>query len=218
MDEREYLMNLTGTPWTGVRFCSACSPCEGKSTLCEAIGCSFGHSFCLRAADIQCPGALRSLGLPGEDAQLAAHIAAETGAAAAHIRSIVAATPRMDRPVAAIELGDLPAPGLFVGYLPPEAAMNLLRQWQQQTGKRLKTEISSFMAVCSALIAAVQGDAPVFSLGCPESRKKGGIPPGHMTVVLPHLTVTSMMKGSAKCPHMSTSVLPADTGSNSSRT
>lgn len=218
MEEREYLQNLTGTAWTGVRFCNECSPCERKSTLCEALGCSFGHSFCLRAADIQCPGALRSLGLPGDDAQLAAHIAEETSAEAAHIRSIVAATPRMARPVAAMELGDVPTPELFVGYLQPEDAMNLLRQWQQQTGKRLETTISSFMAVCSALIAALHAAAPVFSLGCPASRKKGGIPPGHLAVILPYLTVTCMMKGSAKCRHMSTSVLPADTGSNSSRT
>lgn len=214
--ELRFLENLTGSRWTGVRFCDRCGPAPRRcSTLCQAIARSFSGRFCLEAQRLECPGALRCLGLAQHDDDLSAHIARESGADPACIRAIIAGTARLRNPVQAVELGDMADPAYCVSYITPEAAMKLLRQWQMLSGRSLAADLSSFMAICSAVVAAGERDSLVFSLGCPESRKKGSVTPGLLVAALPRSIVKSMMRGLPACRHMPVDARPAGFGRES---
>jgi uncharacterized protein (DUF169 family) len=217
--ELKYLKKITGEHWTGIKFSNRCCGKQKQAgTLCEAIAYSFKESFCLLCREIDCPGALRCLGFTDNDEQLTAHISEEAGAGFSCIRRIIAESPRMVTPVSAVELGEIADPEICVGYISPEAAMKLLRQWQQVFGMRLATALSSFMAICSTVIAAYRDDTLVFSMGCPESRKRGGIASGQMVAALPCKKVALIMQEVSKCRHMNTSVQNAAIALNNSRT
>jgi uncharacterized protein (DUF169 family) len=63
--------------------------------------------------------------------------------------------------------------------------MILLRNWQKKSGSRLENSLTSFAAVCSTIIDACNKDTIMFSLGCPESRKVGGIEDDQIAVIIP---------------------------------
>jgi len=63
--------------------------------------------------------------------------------------------------------------------------MKVLRLWQTRSGTNLHVELSGFLAVCSCIAAAVQLERLCLSLGCPDSREYGGIPPTKLVAVLP---------------------------------
>ncbi|MBN2106784.1 MAG: DUF169 domain-containing protein [Deltaproteobacteria bacterium] len=213
--ELKYLETLTGARWTGMRFFDrGCAAPRRCSTLCEAIAQSFKESFSLQACEMECPGALRCLGFEGNDEKMVAHISTEAGAAPQSIRAIIAAAPRMEKAVRTVGLGPMADPELCVGYVSPEAAMKLLRNWQIQHGSGLFADLSSFMAVCSAVVAAIKNDTLVFSLGCPESRKKGGIAPDRLVAILPRRLVHTLMEGIPVCRHMNMNAKPAVSGLN----
>jgi len=210
--ELTYLEALTGAKWTGIGF-SDRGFLEHKQSrsLCAAIARSLKESFQLLSSDLRCPGALRCLGIEHMEDTMAAHISEETGADMKRIRNIIAHSPRMEETVFAVELGAKAEPALCAGYIAPEAAMKLLRQWQMVYGTSLSMVLSSFMAVCSAVVAAYKNKTLVFSMGCPESRRKGGIRHGQLFAVLPGSIVRHMQEEIPLCQHMNTSVPAAGT-------
>jgi len=214
-----YLETITGAPWTGMRFANhgGCPEHKKIGTLCEAIALSFKAGFNLLTSDLDCPGALRCLGFKQNEEKMAAHIIKETGADAECIRNIIERSPHMEKAVYKVNLGGTDKPELCAGYISSEAGMKLLRQWQMTYGTGLATELSSFMAICSAVVAACKNNALVFSMGCPESRKRGGIAPGQLFAAIPCTMVTNMMEGKSSCRHMNTSVRPAGTALSNSR-
>lgn len=211
--ELSFLEKLTGSRWTGIRFCDSCGAAPRQcSTLCQAIARSFTGRFCLEAQSLACPGALRCLGFAQHDADLAAHMSRESGADPACIRAIMAGTARMQHPAQAVELGAMADPAFCVSYISPEAGMKLLRQWQMLSGRSLAADLSSFMAICSAVVAAGERDSLVFSLGCPESRNKGSVTPDRLVAVVPRGVVKSIMQGLRACRHMEKDARPAGFG------
>jgi len=213
--ELTYLETITGAPWTGLRFSNfGCLEHKQSSTLCEAIARSFRLNFSLLTSDLDCPGALRCLGYKQNEEKMAAHISEETGFDVECIRKIINRSPCMEKAVCAVDLGNAAEPELCAGYISPEAGMKLLRQWQMTYGTCLSTELSSFMAVCSAVVAARKNNALVFSMGCPESRRRGGIAQGQLFAALPRETVNKMMEEKSSCRHMNTSAPAADIALN----
>ena len=195
MTERQFLEHLTGERWTGVRFLeTAPSSAKPFARLCEAVHCSFKENFTLLCGSIECLGALRSLGLGRHDEQMAWQMSEKTGMPLERAKGLLAATPILTRNVRAVELGATDRPDVLMGYLRPEAAMKLLRHWQQMTGRRLATELSAITAVCASLVAAYQDGLPVFSFGCPDSREHGGIGPDRLIAALPQEVVSEMMQ------------------------
>jgi uncharacterized protein (DUF169 family) len=203
MTERQFLEHLTGQRWTGVRFLET-SPSGAKpfARLCEAVHCSFKENLTLSCGTMECAGALRSLGLGRHDEQMAWQMSEKTGMPLERAKGLLAATPILTANVRAVELGATDRPDVLMGYLRPEAAMKLLRHWQQITGRRLATELSSFTAVCTSLVAAHQEKRPVFSFGCPDSRKYGGIGPDRLVAALPREVVSQMMQESEDYAHI----------------
>jgi len=82
----------------------------------------------------------------------------------------------------------------FLELPSPDAAMRLLRCWQQMMGRRLATRLSGFTAVCASLVAAHQEGQLVFSFGCPDSRRYGGIGPDRLVAALPREVASQMMQ------------------------
>ena len=195
MTERQFLEHLTGERWTGVKFLETVpSGAKPFVRLCEAVHCSFNENLTLLCGSMECPGALRSLGLGQHDEQMARQMSEKTGMPLERAQGLLAASPILARNVRAVELGAIDRPDVLMGYLRPEAAMKLLRHWQQITGRRLATELSSFTAVCTSLVAAHQDKQPVFSFGCPDSRKYGGIGSDRLVAALPREVVSQMMQ------------------------
>ena len=195
MKELNYLEAITGERWTGVRFSSQPGVVTGNTfRFCEAIAHSFKEDLTLSCEDIECLGALRSLGCADNDDQLALHITRETGIEDNRIRRIISESPRTKKATISVKLGRITGPEVCVSYLQPGPAMKLLRQWQQVYGRCLTVSMSGFMAVCSAVASAYSDRKIVFSLGCPESRQYGGITPDRMVAALPTTIVTALMQ------------------------
>ena len=198
MTERQFLDHLTGERWTGVRFLETASPdARPFARLCEAVHCSFKENLTVACGALECLGALRSLGLGRHDDQMAGQMSEKTGMPLERAKDLLAASPILTRNVKAVALGAIDRPDVFIGYLRPEAAMKLLRRWQQTTGQRLSTELSAFTAVCASLVAAYQESPLVFSFGCPDSREYGGIGSDRLVAALP-LEVVSQMRQETK--------------------
>ena len=194
-----YLRNLTGANWTAIKFWQ--QP-QGKlcrqDRLCVAVSCSFKRKLLLNCASLTCPGALYVLGCLRHKNKLAGKIARDSGMPIKNVRQLIAATPRLKASGRYLEMGRrLQNPDLFISNLSPEAAMKLLRQWQMVTGTRLETALSTFMAVCSSVVAVLQNRQLLFSLGCPDSRTYGKIGKNRLLAVLPkEIVVKLMRKGS----------------------
>jgi uncharacterized protein (DUF169 family) len=195
MNERQFLEKLTGQRWTGVRFLELPLPdAKPFARLCEAVRCSFRNDLTVACGALECLGALRSVGLGRHDEQMARQISEKTGMSLERAQGLLAATPILTRSFKTIQLGATDHPDVLMAYLRPEAAMKLLRRWQQTTGQRLATELSAFTAVCASLVAAYQEGQLVFSFGCPDSREYGGIGPDRLVAALPRGVVSQMMQ------------------------
>ena len=195
MTERQFLEQLTGERWTGLKFIEAVpAGTQRFARLCEAVHQSFGSDITIACGTMECPGALRSLGLGRPDEQMALQMSEKTGMPMQRAKALLSASPILKRNVRSIELGNADRPDILLSYLQPEAAMKLLRCWQQMTGRRLSTDLSAFTAVCASLVAAEQDDQPVFSFGCPDSREYGGIGPDRLVAALSRDTASQMMQ------------------------
>ena len=187
MCEIRFLEEVTGDCWTGVRFLhGAASDSTGQSMrLCEAVAASFNRRIVLSSDQLACPGARRSLGLDEDDGSLAQQMSEKTGMPVRFARQIIAERPRLEEAPQALVIGNVEEPDALVSYLEPLAAMKVLRLWQGCFGTSLHVELSGFLAICSCIVAAVRLGRLCLSLGCPDSRECGGIPPTKLVAVLP---------------------------------
>lgn len=203
MTERQFLENLTGQQWTGLKFLER--PASGAqvfSRLCEAVHCSFEKDFTIACDSMDCLGALRTIGLGQPNEQMAWQMSEKTGMPLERAKGLLAVTPVLKGNIRAIELGANCQPDILVAYLRPESAMKLLRHWQQMTGQRLTTDLSAFTAVCASLAAACREDQPVFSFGCPDSRQYGGIGPDRLVAAISGAAASRMIQESEDYAHI----------------
>jgi len=187
MSEIRFLEEATGDRWTGVRLLhSTASDSTGQPMrLCEAVAVSFNRRVALSSDRLACPGARRSLALDEDDEGLALQMSEKAGMPVRFARQIIAERPRLETAPQALVLGDIEEPDALVGHLEPLAAMKVLRLWQGLFGTRLHVELSGFLAVCSCMAAGVRLERLCLSLGCPDSREYGAIPPTKLVAVLP---------------------------------
>ncbi len=212
MKEFDFLEKLTGGKWTGLSFLNTYHDGHNrKLRLCEAIAISFSENFVLTLEEIECPGALRSVGFSKSEDLIARHISDETGVVIKDVFRILNVTPRLEHPAKTIRLGKFANPQVYIGYLNPEGAMQLLRRWQMVKRDVLNINLSCFMAVCSTAVAAYTENRMVFSMGCPDSRKHGGISPDMLISAMPGRTAQNLMQETEKCPLMNINVPVADT-------
>ena len=187
MNEIRFLEEATGDRWTGVKLLGSAAPDSTSDSmrLCEAVAASFSRRIVLSSDQLACPGARRSITLDEDDEGLALQMSEKAGMPVRFARQIIAERPRLETAPQALVLGNIEEPDVLVGYLKPLAAMKVLRLWQAHFGTSLHVDLSGFIAICSCIAAAVRLGRLCLSLGCPDSREYGAIPPTQLVAVLP---------------------------------
>jgi uncharacterized protein (DUF169 family) len=197
MDKLKLLERAVGGRWTGVVFGDGSDP-KGSlpkepMRLCEAVKESYRRPVVLTKDFISCPGALRSLGWStNEDNMIAEKIAETTGAKVDIVRKLVADTPGIEAKDS-ITIGKIQRPDIAITYAQPEAAMNLVRQWQLIHGTDLNIPVSTVMSVCGSVVARAHVTGKIcMSFGCPDSREHGGIGRDRLVIGVPAYLVQKM--------------------------
>ena len=197
MHELELLEERIGGRWTGIAFHDDHGPNENLAErpmrLCEAIKQSYTQPVVLTRDLISCPGALRSLGwTPRVDDTLAQKIAETMGSKLGTAKKLVTKTPRLERG-ASVTVGRNNVPDIVVSYAQPEAAMRLVRLWQQVHGADLNIAASSVMAICGNVVARAHMTGQIsLSFGCPDSRQYGAISRDRLVIGLPTHLVSDL--------------------------
>lgn len=206
MNVYEACEGLCGASWTGVSFLDALPPLlEAPSAcprLCGAIGQAFQKCMLIDLHALDCPGGLRSVGLPIDDDKMAEEMASRAPMPVGHARKIVRTTPRLKQSACYMTMGHIEHPDILVSYLSPESAMKLLRRWQQVFGRRLKTDLSASTAVCATAVGAYLNKELLFSFGCPDSREYGGIAPHQLVAALPVSLATRLIQEGTRNAHV----------------
>ncbi len=191
MDEVKLLQERIGGRWTGIVFQRDSTPKENLAKrpmrLCEAIKESITMPIVLTRHLVNCLGARRSLGwTTTEDDNIARKMVEMTGIKPDIARKVITNTPRLNGEIHAVLLGTNKPPDIVVSYAQPEAAMRLVRRWQQVYGTDLDLEASSVMAVCgSVAVRAYTTGRICLSFGCPDSREYGAIGRDRLAIGLP---------------------------------
>ncbi len=182
----------TGEQWTGVVFHHKSTPAGNLASrpmrLCEAIAESYAQPLILPSELIECPGAHRSLALGWFNSdELAYEISQKTNMPQIMVNRAVKSTPCLNFPIAALTLGKLESPDVVVSYLRPNAAMKIIRRWQEVNGREIATKLSTFMAVCGGVVVKAHKLREIcFSFGCPDSRKYGKIEDDKLIIGMPY--------------------------------
>jgi len=188
-----------GGRWTGIKFHRGNVPDENIShqsmRFCEAIKASTTGRLTLTRDLLECPGALRSFGwATDKDAILAQEIAQKRGMKKEAVKALITKIPRLDEKISGITIGDYESPDLILSYIQPEAAMQLVYQWQKIYGTDIDVKISSIMAVCGNVAAAVHTTNKIcMSFGCPESRNHGAIGRDRLVMGIPFQMIETLL-------------------------
>jgi len=205
-NEREVQMNKIrrfesriGGRWTGIKFHRGDMANKNISNqpmrFCEAIKASITRPITLTRDFVDCPGALRSFGwATDKDDILAQEIAKRRGMKEEAAKALIKKIPRLDDKISGVSIGDYDSPDLILSYIQPEAAMQLVYQWQKIYPIDLDVKISSVMAVCGNVTAAVYTTNKIcMSFGCPESRNHGAIGRDRLVIGVPFQMIETLL-------------------------
>ena len=204
--ERNWRMNKVkrfesriGGRWTGITFHRGDAPKENipnqTMRFCEAIRASITSPLTLTRDLVRCPGALRSFGwASNEDGEIVREIAAKRGVKEEAAKALIGQTPRLENGISGITIGDYESPDLIVSYIQPEAAMDIVFQWQKSFATDLDVGLSSVMAVCGNVAAAAYTTNKIcMSIGCTESRNHGTIGRDRLVIGIPAQVVGTLL-------------------------
>jgi len=206
MNERKLQMNkvrrfesIIGGRWTGIKFLrgelSKKNISHRSMRFCEAIKASITGRLTLTRDLLECSGALRSFGwATDKDEILAQEIAKKRGMKKEAAKALIREVPRLDEKISGITIGDYESPDLILSYAQPEAAMQLVYQWQKIYGVGLGVKIFSIMSVCGNVAAAVHTTNKIcMSFGCPESRNHGAIGRDRLVIGIPVYLIETLL-------------------------
>jgi uncharacterized protein (DUF169 family) len=193
------LQDIAGGRWTALGFgvdAVAGAPIVDRTMrLCEAVGLGGDRVMVLPVERMQCPGARRSLGsaIP-TDSELIYAMSAEIGIPRDAARQMVLSTPRLREGVEGVTVGSFDDFDVAIGFLSPENAMHLIREWQVRSQSNLHLEMSTFMAVCGNLIVRSHLlSSFCVNVGCPWSRSHGGLDDDELAVAMPATVAARMI-------------------------
>jgi uncharacterized protein (DUF169 family) len=178
--------------WTSVKFLERVPRdmtllSRRDNRFCEAVSRSGEGEWILTPDTVCCQGAQRCLGwLKGADQELAGRLAGKMGTSVVMARKAIADVPVLGGEFEAVWVGSDTEPDVYVSYVVPETAMQIVRFWQRAYGKNLPITVSGVMAVCgSAVVNSYVNHTISLSFGCPDSRQYGGIRPEQLVVATP---------------------------------
>ena len=160
--------------------------------LCEAISYSFNVPLLVKNTNIPCIGSRRSLGLLEYENELVHYLHKHSKVSAEAIKKALKDIPVISSPFENIFLG-IPEnleskiqPDLFIIYMKPKDAMELVQLYAAKTDKFPVIKPYTFLSVCGNIIAQTYKKKQVnVSFGCTESRKHGSIDDNMIIVGLP---------------------------------
>jgi uncharacterized protein (DUF169 family) len=178
--------------WTSVKFLRRMPDDmtllpEQDMRFCEAVSRAGEREWILTPERVCCQGAQRCLGwLQGAERELAWRLAGRMGTSVAIARKAIDRVPVLPQGFEAFWVGSDTAPDVYVSYMLPETAMQIVRQWQRVFGEPLSVQVSGVMAVCgSAVVNSYMHQAVSLTFGCPDSRRYGGIRPEQVVMAMP---------------------------------
>ena len=178
--------------WTSIKFLQhvpsdlTLLPAQERR-FCEAVSRATEGEWILTRDTVCCQGAQRCLGwLKDADQELARRLAERMDTSVSIARKAIADVPVLPEKFEAVWVGTDTEPDVYVSYMVPERAMQIVRSWQRIFGKSLPIRVSGVMAVCgSAVVNSYVNHTISLSFGCPDSRQYGGIRPEHLVVAMP---------------------------------
>ena len=186
------LEQVTGTRWVGVKFLKYLPSSRGgihfgAMRFCEAVCRAEQGCIDLSPERICCDGAKRAFAWTrNRDQALVRHLSEKTGMSEEAAQKLIRQVPVLGFPYAGIHVGQCANPDVLVTYVRPQAAMRLVRFWETATGRNLRMDVSSIMAVCgNAVVKAYMSQSISISFGCLDSRQYGGIRPEEMVIAIP---------------------------------
>ena len=193
----ELLKQVTGSIWVAVKFNGEKSSNVVKPLrFCEAIYEAKQKNIILSRSTVRCEGARRCFGwLKNSDKELALKLAEKIGIDMKIAYRLISSVPVVNNQCPAISLSKDDNADVFITYTDPESAMQFVRLWQKVTGKNLNIEMSGIMSVCgNAVVRSYINQAISLSLGCPDSRKYGGIKPDQLVIGIPNKLAKLLFK------------------------
>lgn len=167
--------------------------------FCEAVNDAFKTPLLFYPQSLICQGARRSMGLQLEDKELVKHISSESGIAMQTVKKALSEIPKMTTPIHNILMGideemeNELKPDLYILYLEPKQAMELMRSYIQKTNEFPIIKPFSFLSICgNVFISTFKSANMSISFGCPESRNYGGLKDNHLVVGLPYNQAAQM--------------------------
>ena len=190
--QQQQLSTKKALQWTSIKFLQhvpgdlTLLPTQ-ETRFCEAVSRATEGEWILTPDSVCCQGAQRCLGwVKGADQDLARRLAERMPASLAIARKAIADVPVLPEEFEAVWVGTDTEPDVYVSYMLPEKAMQIVRSWQRVFGKSLSIKVSGIMAVCgSAVVNSYVNHTISLSFGCPDSRQYGGIQPEQLVVAVP---------------------------------
>ena len=197
----ELLKQLTGSIWIAVKFDGGESIDDTKPLrFCEAIYKAKQNNIVLSCSTVCCDGAKRCFGwLKNSDKELAMKLAEKVGIDMNTACRLISSVPVVNNPCSFISLSQDDNADVFITYTDPESAMRFVRLWQKVTGQNLNIEISGIMSICgNAVVRSYINQTISISLGCPDSRKYGGIKQDQLVIGVPNKLAKLLFQGMNK--------------------
>jgi len=193
MERVKRFEDLVGGTWVTVKF-HRTVPSERElisdeeMRFCEAVRRGRESPVILTPPQMTCPGALRSFGWGrNRDAEMAGKISEKLGISRETASAMLKETPRVERGIGAVTVGDCERPDLVISYAQPLAAMRLMRQFQKISGENLPADLSSIVSVCGHVaVKCFLTGRICLSLGCNDAREYGAISRDRLVIGVPY--------------------------------
>ena len=113
--------------------------------------------------------------------------------------NLISSVPVVNNPCSAISLSQDDNADVFITYTAPKSATQFVRLWQKVTSQNLNIEMSGIMSVCgNTVVRSYINQEICLSLGCPDSRKYGGIKRDQLVIRIPNRLAKLLFKGMNK--------------------
>lgn len=165
---------------------------DKKMKFCEAVHYSFDVPLQITGQNINCQGALRSLGFRNNDSELSETISAKNHVPLPYVQHALRKIPVLTKKIEHVNLGitiemeSVITPDMYILFVNPVHVTRIM----QSLAKHEITPFSAdyaFLSICGNVFAYTYMNQQVsISFGCPESRLYGGVENNEVVVGIPH--------------------------------
>ena len=198
----QYIANLQdrySSPWTKVKFYREKPNIETTRKLSSLRFCKVikesqrTRSIILDKSCINCLGARYVFGWEDKKDEIIENCEKRWNIPIATIKTILNGVQILPAGINYIGLNVDGALDVVVSYIQPRQFMDMLRTYQNKTGKQLKTSVSSVMSICGSVVKAYLNNEICISFGCEDSRRYSDIGRDRFAVAIPNNLIESFV-------------------------